>query len=85
MKKVDLKTSLSLSKEVVVVGCISSSQDGVVVDRGGGIADTHCRTRQLSEGTGDYRELNRRMYVSAVLPAPSIQDMRMLLSKTISV
>lgn len=68
MKKVDLKTSLSLSREVVVVGRISSSQDWVVVDRGGGIADTHGRTRKLPEGTGDYRELNRKMYVTAVLP-----------------
>lgn len=41
MKKVDLKTSLSLSKEVVVVGCISSSQDGVVVDRGGQCIDLY--------------------------------------------
>lgn len=40
MKKVDLKTSLSLSREVVVVGHISSSQDGVVVDRGG-VSPTH--------------------------------------------
>lgn len=41
MKKVDLKTSLSLSKDVVVVGRISSSQDGIVVDRGGGVSPTH--------------------------------------------
>lgn len=75
MKKVDLKTSLSLSREVVVVGCISSSQDGVVVDMGGGVADTHGRTRQLPEGIGDYRGLNRKMYVAVVLPALLIQDM----------
>lgn len=54
MKNVDLKTSLSLSREVVVVGRTSSSQDGIVVvgyvyqsrqngivlDAGGGVSPT---------------------------------------------
>jgi len=43
------------------------------------------RTRELPENCGHYRELSRRMFVMAVLPVLLIRDMRMRLSKTISV
>lgn len=84
MAKSTLKTSLSLSDDVIVAGRISSSQDGIVV-RGGHFPMPYGRTRKLPENCCRYRELNRRMFVMAVLPVLSIRDMRMLLSKTISV
>lgn len=84
MKKLGLKTSLSLSDDVIVAGRISSSQDGIVV-MGGYFPMPYGRTRKLPENCGHYRELSRRMFVKVALPVLLIRDMRMRRSKTISV
>lgn len=85
MAKPTLKTSLLLSDDVIVAGRISSSQDGIVVMGGGYFPMPYSRTRKLPENCCRYRELSRRMFVKVELPVLLIQDMKMRLSKTISV
>ena len=69
-------------EEVIILGKVSSSQDAVIVSGGGGSTMRHSRARKLSEGVAPYRELDRRMYAMAVLPARSTRGMRMPPLKT---
>ena len=80
--KTILKTSLSLSDEVIVAGRISSSQDGIVV-MGGHFPMPYGRTQKLPENCGRYRELSPRMCVVVALLVPLTRATRMLQSKII--
>ena len=79
--KTILKTSLSLSDEVIVAGRISSSQDGIVVMGGGHFPMPYGRTQKLPENCGRYRELSPRTSVVVALLVPLTRATRMRQSK----
>lgn len=73
-----------MSDEVVVEGRVNTSQDGIVVNRGG-MPVHRRRSWELPQSLGTYRELNRRTHVMVTSVVRLIPVMKMRLSRTISV